>query len=185
MEGRRRRSIGKVDMLPDKHRTAVQDMLLSRRVSYRKICEYLAENGHVMSQMAISNFARKYLDQMQMVDMAQENLMMMAEMMDRYPNLDSTEALLRLCAQQALNALTEMPEEKWQAMDADDLMRQVNGLIRAASYKARVDSQNQNENERGLEAVKEIFFVDMAKENPELYARVTKYLNEKKREEGS
>jgi hypothetical protein len=181
---RRRRSIGKVDMLPDEYKTAVQEMLLSNRVSYRKICEYLAENGHVMSQMAISNYARKYLDQMQMVNIAQENLRMMSEMMERYPELDTTEALIRLSSQQALNTLSEMPEEKWQEMDAEGLMRQINSLVRAAAYKARIDNQNQSEYDRGLEAIKEIFFSSMAKDQPGLYRQVSAYINQQKQDAG-
>jgi hypothetical protein len=174
---RRRRSIGKVDMLPDVYRTAVQEMLLGNRVSYKKICEYLAENGHEMSQMSISNYARKYLDQMQMVNMAQENLRMISEIMEVYPELDATEALIRLSSQQALNTLAEMPEEKWKEMDADALMRQISALVRAAAYKSRIDSQNRDEYERGLETIKGEFFNAMAQKDPKLYKQVSSFLN--------
>lgn len=176
----RRRSIGKVDMLPDEHRTAVQDMLLSNRVSYRKICEYLAENGHHMSQMAISTYARKYLKQMEMISIAQENLHMLAEVIDRYPKLDATEALLRLSSQQALNTLSNMPEEKWGEMSANELLTRISSLSRTAVYKSKVDTQNQTEYEQALEAVKGMMFTTMAKENPDLYAKVTAFLNEQR-----
>lgn len=182
---KRRRSIGKVDMLPDEHRTVVQEMLLSNRVSYKKICEYLAENGHVMSQMAISNYARKYLDQMQMINLAQENLRTISEITSMYPELDAADALIRLSSQQALNALVDMPEDKWKDMDADGLMRQISGLVRAAAYKSRIDNQNRTEYERGIEAIKTSFFNAMSSKEPALYKKVVQFLEQEQEEKAT
>lgn len=184
MSSRRRRSIGKVDMLPDEHRTAVQEMLLSNRVSYREICEYLAENGHELSQMAISNYARKYLDQMQMVVIAQENAKMMSELIERDPQLDYMGALLLLSSQQMQGALTNIPEEKWNEMDPKDLVHLIASLTQAAARKSRIDTQNQTEYERGMEAIKETVFTAMAKEEPELYSKVSTFLNRQKKRAG-
>lgn len=49
--------------------------------------------------------------------------------------------------------------------------------IRAAAYKKRIEVQNRDNYEAGLEAVKSLVFEAMAKENPELYRQVSAYLN--------
>lgn len=67
-------------------------------------------------------------------------------------------------------------------LEALDEELQQNGLIRAAAYKKRIEVQNRDNYEAGLEAVKSLVFEAMAKENPELYRQVSAYLNKKKNE---
>ena len=55
-------------------------------------------------------------------------------------------------------------------------------LIRAAAYKKRIEVQNKENYEAGLEAVQSMVFETMAKDNPELYRQVSAYLNKKKSE---
>lgn len=55
---RRRRSFGKVDRLPEVYREAV-DQMLEDGFSYREIAEFLAQRGHIMSQMAIHTYATR------------------------------------------------------------------------------------------------------------------------------
>ena len=62
------------------------------------------------------------------------------------------------------------------------MIRQTNALIRAGAYKKRIDLQNRESYEAGLEAVKSLVFEVMAKERPELYREVSAYLNQKKNE---
>ena len=64
----------------------------------------------------------------------------------------------------------------------EKLIKQTNALIRAAAYKKRIDVQNRESYEAGLEAVKSLVFEAMAKDNPELYRQVSAYLNRKKQE---
>lgn len=183
MVKRRRRSIGKVDRLPPELKSAVEQMLLSNKFSYREIVEYLAENGHTMSQQAICNFAEKFLDNMQMLSIAQENFKMMLTELERYPDLDATEAISRLAGHHVFNTLAALPEERWKEMDADALLRQASGLIRATAYKKRVDIQNSNDYEIGLDAVKEVLFSSLEKEDPALYQQLSAFINKKKGEQ--
>ena len=64
----------------------------------------------------------------------------------------------------------------------EKLIKETNGLIRAAAYKKRIEVQNRDNYEAGLEAVKSLVFEAMAKDNPELYKQVSAYLNKKKSE---
>ena len=62
------------------------------------------------------------------------------------------------------------------------MLREANALVRAAAYKKRVEMQNQDATEAGLEAVRALVFDAMAREQPELYKQVNDFLNAKKRE---
>ena len=73
-------------------------------------------------------------------------------------------------------------EEQMKEVPIEKLIKETNGLIRAAAYKKRIEVQNRDNYEAGLEAVKSLVFEAMAKENPELYRQVSAYLNKKKNE---
>lgn len=48
-----------------------------------------------------------------MLAVAQENFRRMMDELDRYPDLDTTEAIIRLTSQNLLNALAGASEEDW------------------------------------------------------------------------
>ena len=158
---RRRRSTGKVDRLPPELKDTVEQMLLTG-CTYKEIVAFLKANGEEMSQMAICTYARKYLATVEMINVAQSNFSMLMDEMNRYPDLDTSEQM------------KEVPIEK--------LIKETNGLIRAAAYKKRIEVQNKENYEAGLEAVQSMVFETMAKDNPELYRQVSAYLNKKKSE---
>ena len=149
---RRRRSTGKVDRLPPELKDTVEQMLLTG-CTYKEIVAFLKANGEEMSQMAICTYARKYLATVEMINVAQSNFSMLMDEMNRYPDLDTSEALIRLASHHVLNALTNVDEEQMKE-----------------NYEA------------GLEAVQSMVFETMAKDNPELYRQVSAYLNKKKSE---
>lgn len=98
------------------------------------------------------------------------------------PDMDTSEALIRLASHHVMNALTNVDEEQMKKIPIEKLIKETNGLIRAAAYKKRIEVQNRDNYEVGLEAVKSLVFEAMAKENPELYRQVSTYLNKKKNE---
>ena len=158
---RRRRSTGKVDRLPPELKDTVEQMLLTG-CTYKEIVAFLKANGEEMSQMAICTYARKYLATVEMINVAQSNFSMLMDEMNRYPDLDTSEALIRLASHHVLNALTNVDEEQ---------MKEV-----------PIEKQNKENYEAGLEAVQSMVFETMAKDDPELYHRVSAYLNKKKSE---
>ena len=178
---RRRRSTGKVDRLPPELKDTVEQMLLTG-CTYKEIVAFLKANGEEMSQMAICTYARKYLATVEMINVAQSNFSMLMDEMNRYPDLDTSEALIRLASHHVLNALTNVDEEQMKEVPIEKLIKETNGLIRAAAYKKRIEVQNKENYEAGLEAVQSMVFETMAKDNPELYRQVSAYLNKKKSE---
>lgn len=178
----KRRSIGKVDRLEPELKDTVEQMLLSG-CTYKEIVGYLKEHGEEMSQMAVCNYARKFRASVEMISIAQANFSTLMEEMNRYPDLDTSEALIRLSSHHVMNALSELSDEDAKDIPMEKLIRETSGLIRAAAYKKRVDVQNRGSYEEGIEAVKGLVFSAMAKERPGLYREVAAYLNEKKKEE--
>ena len=118
----------------------------------------------------------------EMINVAQSNFSMLMDEMNRYPDLDTSEALIRLASHHVMNALTNVDEEQMKEVPVDKLIKETNGLIRAAAYKKRIEVQTRENYEAGLEAVKGLVFEAMAKEQPELYRQVSAYLNKKKQE---
>lgn len=179
---KRKRSIGKVDRLPPPLKDTVEQMLLTG-CTYKEIVAFLKVNGEEMSQMAICTYARKYLATVEMINVAQNNFSMLMEEMNRYPDLDTSEALIRLASHHVMNALTSIDDEQMKEIPVDKLIKETNGLIRAAAYKKRIELQNQEGYETGLEAVRSLVFEAMAKEKPDLYKQVNEFLSQKKKEE--
>ena len=138
---RRRRSTGKVDRLPPELKDTVEQMLLTG-CTYKEIVAFLKANGEEMSQMAICTYARKYLATVEMINVAQSNFSMLMDEMNRYPDLDTSEALIRLASHHVLNALTNVDEEQMKEVPIEKLIKETNGLIRAAAYKKRIEVQN-------------------------------------------
>lgn len=177
----RKQIAGKVDKLPSHLRDTVEQMLLVK-APYREIVEFLKENGEQMSQMAVSTYAKRFLATVQMTNIAQSNFSMLLEEINKYPNLDVGEAMIRLASHHVVSALTSLDEEQLKDMPVDKLIKETTGLIRAAAYKKRIDIQNQDITETGLDAVKGLVFEAMAKERPELYQQVNAFLIAKKQE---
>lgn len=174
-----RRKTGKVDRLPVCHKDTVEQMLLEG-MTYREIVEYLRQQGHPMSQMAISTYAKKYLAEVRMLNIAQENFRMMMDEIDKYPNLDTTEGIIRVLSGYLFTAITSRSEKDWEDMELDQLVRQANALVRAASYKKRVDIKNQSDFDSGIEAARTLVFDALAKDRPDLFKEINQYLSEKK-----
>lgn len=177
----RRRSIGKIDKLTPELKETVEQMLLTGS-TYKEIVCFLKDNGEELSQMAVCNYARKYLATVEMVNVAQQNFTMLMDEMNKFPDLDTSEALIRLASHHVMNALTSMDENDLKDVSPEKLIKETNGLIRAAAYKKRIEVQNKESLDAGLDAVKSLIFEVMAKEQPDLYKQVNEFLTTKKQE---
>lgn len=169
--GRRRRSNGKIDKLPDGLRETVEQMLLAKQ-PYREIVEYLREQGVALSQMAVCTYAKKYLASVEQLRLSQENMRVMMEELEKYPDLDVTEAILRVATSSVFNAMTAMADEEWDGLPADKLLKQATALTRAAAYKKRIDLQNRTARETALETNKALLSDVLARKHPDLYRQV-------------
>ncbi len=179
MSKNRKRSVGKIDRMKQPLQETVKQMLLTG-YTYKEIVEYLRDNGEQVSQMCVCRYAEKYLATVEMINVAQANFSMLMDEMDRYPDLDTGEALIRLASQHVLNALSNVDEEQLKDVPITKLIQQTNGLIRAAAYKKRIEVQNQDVLENGMDEIKSTVFEAMAKDNPELYKQVSSYIKSQK-----
>lgn len=170
-----------IDSLEPALRESVEQMLLSGSI-YADIVDFLKQNGVGISRSSVWRYAQAFNANLEMLNIAQENFRRMMSEMDKYPDLDTTEAIIRLASQNIFNALANASEEDWRNVSIDKMLRESNALIRAASYKKRIKIQNQESVETGLDAVKSLVFETMAKEKPELYRQVSDFLNEKKQD---
>lgn len=181
---KRNRKHSIIDRLPPDLRDTVEQMLLTG-ATYPNIVEYLGEHGVAISKSSVCRYAEGYHASVQQVMMARENFRMMVKEFEKHPDVDMTKAVETLATHNVMNLLANMPEEKWQEVGADKVLREAAAIIRAVAYKKRLDTQNQSDYEAGFEAAKEIAYSALAKERPELFAEVSEYINQKKREEGS
>lgn len=150
--------------------------------TYKEIVTFRKKTAKKCRKWRSVLHAKKYLATVEMITVAQSNFSMLMDEMNRYPDLDTSEALIRLASHHVMNALTNVDEEQMKEVPIEKLIKETNGLIRAAAYKKRIEVQNRDNYEAGLEAVKSLVFEAMAKENPELYRQVSAYLNKKKNE---
>ena len=122
---------------------------------------------------------------LQTLQIAQANFRNMLDELERYPDLDTTEALVRVASQNLMTALTSKKDEDWSAVSVDKLMNQISGLTRAVAYKKRVELQNKSDIEAGTGDLKSALWSAMAKERPDLYKQVSAYLDRKAQEGGT
>lgn len=178
-----RRTRSKIDALPPELKDTVEQMILNPvQFTYLDISDYLEEQGYSISYVAVYRYARRMNANIQMVVAAQENFRRLVDEMEKYPDLDFTEAIHRILAQKLLDRLSSAPDEEWATINMDKAVKDAVSLGRAAAYKKRTDAQVRDKQEAGLEEFKALIFDAMAKEQPELYHQVSKFLNEKKQQ---
>ena len=113
---------------------------------------------------------------------AQENFEALRKEVEKYPEQDAAEVLLRIAIHKMMLALTSKTEKDWSEMRADKLMREISGVTRAVAYKQRVDMQNKDVVTAALDEVQASIFSALAQEQPELYKQVAKFIERKKKE---
>jgi len=165
---RRNRKHSKIDKLPPDLRDTVEQMMQSN-FTYAEIADYIRDHGFEISITSVYRHAK----------MAQENFRVVMEEVAKYPQLDTTEGIIRLLSHQVMEAIQNTTEEQWKNIDPSKLVSQATGLVKAASYKANMDIKNKDILDAGLEQVKVLVFESMAKEQPELYAEVSKFISDK------
>lgn len=175
MDKRTRRRTGKIDRLDLQTKDEVEQMILSG-ITYREIVEYLKGKGVELSRMAVCTYARKFLATTQMLHIAQENFRMLTEELDRHPDMDTTEGIIQIMSNSILNTLANTTPEDWQKVSIDKLLREANSLVKVAAYK----HSRRDPGEAAMQNVSSLIFETMAKENPELYEQVRKFLSSKK-----
>ncbi len=177
-----RRKHSKIDKLPPDIKDTVEEMIRSD-FTYAEIADYIMVQTDVpVSKAAICRYARSLNESIETLRMAQENFRCIMEEINRYPDMDTGEGIIRLLSHYVLESIHSTPEENWKSIKPEELIKQATSLVKAASYKKNLDIKNQDILTAGFEQVKALAFEAMAKEDPELYEKVSKFLESKKDE---
>lgn len=173
----RRRRNGKIARLPVALRDSVDKMLLAG-ATYREIVQFLRENDVELSRQAVCNYARQFLCTTQQLRMAQENYKLLLDEMRRTPEMDTSEAIIRVVSNAILNTLASASPEEWKDIKMGTLLREANSLIKVTAHKQRADMLNRTAEERALEGVRAELFSALRNKDPELFARLSNTLDE-------
>ncbi len=179
---KRNRKHSKIDKLPPDLKSAV-DMMLQGDFTYAEVADFIRNNAGVdISETSVWRYTQGLNATVQSLRMAQENMRVISEEMDKHPNLDATEAIARLLSHQMIAAIQEMPQEKWQEIDPEKLLDKSTALMRAVSYKKGVDVKTRSVKDMAFESFKEDIFSALSAEKPELYRQLVEYINSRKEE---
>lgn len=173
----RRRRNGKIARLPMALRDSVDKMLLAG-APYREIVQFLRENDVELSRQAVCNYARQFLCTTQQLRMAQENYKLLLDEMERTPEMDTSEAIIRVVSNAMLNTLASATPEEWKDVKMATLLREANSLIKVTAHKQRTDALNRTAEERALEGVRARIFSTLRDKDPELYKQLSDALND-------
>ena len=156
-------------------RDSVDKMLLAG-ATYREIVQFLRENDVELSRQAVCNYARQFLCTTQQLRMAQENYKLLLDEMQRTPEMDTSEAIIRVVSNAILNTLASASPEEWKDIKMGTLLREANSLIKVTAHKRRADMLNQTAEERALEGVRAELFAALHDKDPELFSRLSSAL---------
>lgn len=169
------RKHSKIDKLEPEVKETVDEMIKTG-ACYHQIVEYIGSHGVSISQVAVGRYAKNLRSTLDALRMSQENFRMIMEEIERYPNLDMTEGILRIASSKLLTAVNGMPESEISSKDMEMLIKNTSALTRAVVAKKRADVQNQEICEIGLKQFQSALFDLMAEENPELYRKNWKFI---------
>lgn len=177
---RRKHSI--IDKLNPELKATVEEMMKSD-FTYQEIADYIKEQTEQpISVSSVCRYASNLNESVETLRMAQENFRVIMEEINKYPALDTSEGILRLLSHNVLESIQNTTEDKWQEMNPEALLKQATSLVKAAAYKKNMDLKNEDILNAGFEQVKTMVFEAMAKERPDLYKDVAKFLEEKRSE---
>lgn len=179
MSSRRNRKRGKIDRLPYSLREAV-DMMVQNpaEYTYRDIVSFVRDNGYEVSQSSVARYAQGLNAKLEDVMMISENFRAINEELQKYPELDTTEALCRITAYKMLEAVQSVPAEELKEADPLKLIGKVAPLVRTLSYKSDMARRGRELQEIAYDSVKDELFDSMRRKDPELYARFVRFVRE-------
>lgn len=172
------RKHSKIDALPEDLKQTVEFMMQSD-YTYKDIVQYIKENGHDISISSVYRHAKSLDVSLKQIKMVQENFRAINEQLQKYPDVDTTNGIIKLLSHIVLERVQNMQKEELDGVDPIKLMKEANNLIRTAAYKKGNDMKNMDVMQAGYEKVKSIVFDAMQKEDPQLYKKVSEFLNAK------
>ncbi len=176
----RNRKHSKIDGLPSDIKSAVEEMILGN-FTYREVCDFVRDTANItLSESAVCRYAQGLNATVQELRLASENMRTLTEEMAKYPQLDTTEGIARLISHKVLTAVRELDDGELKAADPLKLIDRCTSLIHAVAYKNENDIKVKNLKDVAFESFKEEIFDAMAKEEPELYRQLVRFISERK-----
>lgn len=178
MGKKRNRKHSKIDKLAPEVKSTVESMITAN-YTYREIVEYIKDcTGEMISQAAVCRYAQGLCESLESIRYAQETFRAVNDEINRTPDMDTTEGMIRILSHIMLLNVQQLSDEDFKKVDPMKLLKQSSELIRVAAYKRNLDLKNKDITEMGFDAVKEKVFTAIAKKYPEDYARLSSILNE-------
>ena len=171
------RSHSTIGSAPPNVKAAVERMISDGK-KYREIAEYLRSQEIILSKASICRYAKRYMKTVEQLHAAQENFRAVLEEIERYPELDTTEALLRISSHKMLGAVLEMKDADIKELAPGEVLGAVNSLTKAMAYKKQIDIRGRSEYDKARESYKALLFSTIAKRRPDLYQQLLDLLNE-------
>jgi len=168
---RRTRIRCKIDALPEELRAKVQEMLMDTSNTYLDISNFLYEQGYEISKSAVGRYALRQNAVAKRLAEVQEQTRMLVEAVKDNPDVDYTEASMRML----ITALTEKiatAQEEFDQMDLAEAGRLIVSLSRTKVYKDRVKAEIEKRAKVALELFKKEVREELAGREPELSRRL-------------
>lgn len=173
------RKHSKIDALPADIKEAVEQMILGN-YTYRDVCDFVRDTANItLSESSVCRYAQGLNATVQDLRLTSENMRALTEEMAKYPQLDTTEGIARLISHKVLQAVRELNDDALKTSDPLKLIDRCTALIRAVAYKQDNDVKVKNLKDVAFESFKEEIFDAMAKEAPELYHQLVKFISER------
>lgn len=177
------RKHSKIDDLSPEIKSEVESMIISTNFKYSEIVDFIKDStGQMISQSSVCRYARGLCTSLENVRFAQETLRAVNDEVNRNPDMDTTEGIIRILSHMMLTNIQRLSDDDFENVDPMKLLKQTTDLVRVSAYKKNLDIKNKELSEIGFDTIKNKVFSVMAKENPELCSELMTYLNDKMKE---
>ncbi len=147
---------------------------------YEDIVEYLKTKNVAISVPTVCRYAKRYEDTTREMKFIHENFKAILEETDKYPDLDTTEATSRILSYRLLEYIQDLDYNMLKLEEPTKVINTINGLIKSMAIKTTANVKSKEAKQLAYEQFKEELFINLRKEQPELYDKLARYLNQKK-----
>lgn len=161
----------KIDLLPVNLKDTVRLMLMDTSNTYLDIALFLQEEGYEISKSAVGRYALRHNAVAKRLSEVQEQTRMLVEAVKDDPDVDYTEASMRML----ITSLTEKiatAQEEFDSMPLDKAGRLIVALSRTKVYKERVRADIEKRAKVALELFKKEVKAELSGQEPELSQRL-------------
>ena len=150
----KQRIASKIDKLPAEVKMEVDSMIVDTSNTYADIAAFLEEKGFEVSRSAVGRYAVRSNSAVQRLMEAQQQTEALANAIKQNPDVDYTEAGMRMLMDGLINKLATA-EEEFDLMPVEKAGRLITALSRTKVYKDRIRQQMQEQVELAFQGMEE------------------------------